>query len=359
MWKKIFTTRVIINTVVLISVVLGVYLPIKITMPLSPEVQNAVHLIENAEPGSTAMISINYAGSSIAETEPIAVALIRLCFLKDVNVIICGFFPEPAQLAEGVISTLGKTYGKKPGEDYLNLGLCYPYDAFILGWGRDYKQQTGSISVGDMVHLDPSEYTDLVTSNPSVESVINSIATTIGEDRYIAAHLLDQHQEELGETVYQLLKEQLETVTRDDWPILQPIDGFGDLLFCADITGTSSYQSWIIWSSDYRDEITYFAGTTAISAPEAYQFLQAEQMISVIPGYRGATEIETYVNNQYQSADLFRKQMEQAGFPKEVIAAYVGGASRGMPSLALVHACILILVLIGNIQYFLNRKKEA
>jgi hypothetical protein len=82
------------------------------------------------------------------------------------------------------------------------------------------------------------------------------------------------------------------------------------------------------------------AGVTAVSAADAYPFLQSGQLTGLLAGMKGGAEYEILVS--------------KSGYSKATMPAVAA-----MDSQSLAHVVILLLVIIGNIAYFATRKQGA
>ncbi len=101
-------------------------------------------------------------------------------------------------------------------------------------------------------------------------------------------------------------------------------------IFCVADNATVDY--WIsIVNAQYG--IPVGAGVTAVMAPKMYAFLEAGQMTGLLGGMKGAAEYEKMV-----------------GHP--------GSATIGMDAQSMAHFLIIFMVLIGNIGFFLSRRKQ-
>ena len=96
--------------------------------------------------------------------------------------------------------------------------------------------------------------------------------------------------------------------------------------------GDPGLMLWIQFAWQ-RFGVPVTGGCTAVSAPEFSAYLQSGQLIGLMGGMRGAAEYEVLVDHP-------------------------GSASIGMSAQSLAHFLIVGFILIGNIAYFLTRKKE-
>jgi hypothetical protein len=91
-------------------------------------------------------------------------------------------------------------------------------------------------------------------------------------------------------------------------------------------------DAWVQYAGA-RFGLKMFLGATGVSAPDFYPYLQAKQIEGMIAGLQGAAEYETLVKQ-------------------------TGTGILGMPAQSVVHGLIILFIIIGNIGYFLTRKKK-
>ena len=89
---------------------------------------------------------------------------------------------------------------------------------------------------------------------------------------------------------------------------------------------------WILYGYE-RYGIKIGTGCTAVMAPGNYPSWQAKQITGIIGGLKGASEYEKLV-----------------GHPDSGTA--------GMDSQSVIHIFILLLIVMGNLTYFANRKEK-
>jgi len=97
--------------------------------------------------------------------------------------------------------------------------------------------------------------------------------------------------------------------------------------------GSPGIDTWIAYGSDkYKFKIT--GGTTAVNVPSMAQYVQSGQMIGLIGAMRGGAEYELLVKKP-------------------------GDATAGMDAISLAHYLIVLLIIIGNIAFFISRKRKG
>lgn len=115
-----------------------------------------------------------------------------------------------------------------------------------------------------------------------------------------------------------------------DWVI----DNFDDVKLIVNISaGYPGTKEWV-QQVRTRYNIPIVAGCTAVSAPEYYPYVQSGQLDGLLGGLAGAAEYE-----------------KLAGRP--------GWATTGMSAQSLGHLTIILLIILGNSLYFINRRRAA
>ncbi len=120
-------------------------------------------------------------------------------------------------------------------------------------------------------------------------------------------------------------------------PMMDSVTNYEQVSFIFEIADNATADYWIsIVNAGYG--VPMGVGCTAVMAPKFYAFLGANQIVGLLGGMKGAAEYEILI-----------------GKP--------GTAYRGMDVQSMVHFVIIALVIIGNIGFFVtkrrNRKKSA
>ena len=126
-------------------------------------------------------------------------------------------------------------------------------------------------------------------------------------------------------------------VPLDDMPIFRNVKNYKDLQIVLDLSGTNIPQGWISNAVE-RFGARFAMGVTNVMAADftPYIPLQSKGMIA---GLRGAAEYEELVHERY-------------GDP-------LGRAAEGMDPQSITHMYILLLIVLGNLGFFLGRKKAG
>jgi len=122
-------------------------------------------------------------------------------------------------------------------------------------------------------------------------------------------------------------------------PILANIKNYDDFAMVITIAGSAIVESWIIFAVT-RYHVLLGSGITAVSSADYYPFLQTGQLCGMLAGMKGGAEYEELLDkHDYSHA------------PKR--------ASQGMDAISSAHIIIIVFIILGNISYFLSRRKKA
>ncbi|HEX9917252.1 MAG TPA: hypothetical protein VGB16_05900 [candidate division Zixibacteria bacterium] len=256
-----------------LAVILPFFIPFGFEFSVSPPVQKFYDSIGSIPPGSKVLLSADYDPASMPELYPMHLAALKQLFSRDLKVICTQLWPTGSPLAEMAFQEIAVgEFDKKYGVDYVNLGFKEGREVVMVSMG---------------------------------ESIPKTFPT-------------DYH----GTKV-------------EDLPIMQGVKNFNDVAMIVNISaGVPGTKEWVLQVQS-RYHIKLASGTTAVSAPEFYPYLQSNQLAGLLGGMKGAAEYEKLVGR-------------------------IGLGRRGMDSQSVSHIVIFIFILIGNIAYFSmgGRKKK-
>ena len=114
--------------IIFIFVALGVIIPslTAFQLPIKPTtyVRAVYNTIEDvAKKKGTILISFDYGPGSDAEIQPMALAILRQCFSKDVKVVAMCHWPDAVGLAEKALAETALEFNAQSGIDYTFLGF--------------------------------------------------------------------------------------------------------------------------------------------------------------------------------------------------------------------------------------------
>ncbi|HHI02085.1 MAG TPA: hypothetical protein ENL22_01020 [candidate division Zixibacteria bacterium] len=137
----------------------------------------------------------------------------------------------------------------------------------------------------------------------------------------------------MGESIYDVFPRDYLGHLTDTIPIMDSVENYDDIEMVISITDGDRAVQWIEYAGPrYNQKI--MAGLTAAMITSYDPYLSSGQLSSVIGGLKGAAEYE----NLY-------------GEP--------GKGNRGMPAQTAAHLYLVVLIVIGNIIYFRNRKRQG
>lgn len=270
--------RRIIYLVMAALVILPLVSPLGLGVTSGPRARSLFAAIDALPAGKTILISVDFDPSSMPELYPMLTALMRHAFAKDLRVILCGLWVTGAGLADQAVQTVPPEFeGKEYGKDVVYLGWKAGVDAVILGMGENIKS------------VFPNDY----------------------------------HGTPL-----------------DSLPLMQEVQRLRDIAIGVSISaGMPGYADWLLYAQS-RYGLKMGAGVTAVSAADAYPYLQTGQLTGLLAGMKGGAEYEVMVQKKGYST------------------AYMPAVA-AMDSQSLAHVVIMVLVVIGNIAFFVTRRKGA
>jgi hypothetical protein len=211
-----------------LAVALPLLWPIGFPVQVSEETRSFYREIEALKPGDVILLSFDYEGDVMAEVDPMAVAVMKHAFSKDLKVVALTTYAGGIGLAERILGEAARTYGKTYGEDYVFLGYNPDWSGTILRLGESFKE----------------------------------------------TYPTDQH----GRSTRTL-------------PLMQRVETYRDIRLIVSISGSSLSEYWAIWAGG-RYGVKVISGNTAIQAILIYPYFQARQILGFLGGLKGAAEYE-------------------------------------------------------------------
>jgi hypothetical protein len=226
--------RRIIFVLIGLSVLIPVLIPVQLKIHVSQPVQSLYDEIDCLPPGTNVLMAFDYGPSTMPEVHPMALAILRHVFSKDLKVISMALWPEGASLAQDALGAVAEEFHKAYGVDYVNLGFKAGGIVVIQAMGT-------SISA-----IFPTDY-----AGTPVETL----------------------------------------------PIMGKITNFGDIGIIVNLSaGDPGIRHWVmIAQARYQKKVG--GGCTAVSAPAFYPYLQTGQLVGLLGGLVGAAEYETLVKH--------------------------------------------------------------
>lgn len=270
--KNTQTERRIIFLVLLIAVALPMIFPIGWKTEVSGYAKMAWELIETTPESSVVIFSFDYDPSTMTELQPMAEAMIHHAWSRNQKVIATALWPQGAQMADQAFSKVRESFPKKQyGVDYVNLG---------------YK----------------------VAGIVAIQAMGRSLSEVFPEDQ--------------AGTDY------------NDIPMLKNIRNLKDIAYVNSLSsGTPGIKEWIMSARDmYQVPVT--GGTTAVSAPGFFPYINSQrQLTGLLGGLKAASEYEMLIGK-------------------------IGSATIKMDAQSVAHILILAFIAIGNIKAWRSRRRK-
>ena len=240
-------------------------MPISVSEPT----QKLYDYIEAIPAGGTIMLAFDYGPSSLAELNPMARAIMKQCFAKDVRIIGLTLYAVGTTMGSTLIQEVVEETGAVDGEDYVFLGYRPGMELVILGMGTD----------------------------------ITSVFDT------------DYNGKPLSEI-----------------PMMQNITNYDQIDLLVDLASGSLTEAWITYAN-VQFNLQIAAGVTGVIISQMYPYLQTGQLIGLIPGIAGAAEYELLIETPAKGTLWINIE-------------------------SFAHLLIIGLVVIGNIAFFIQRRRE-
>jgi hypothetical protein len=222
-----------------IAVTIPFFLPLGLPVIVTQPVQSLYDSVDEIEPRSNPLLlAIDYAPATLPELEPMAIAILRHAFSKDINVVIMTLHPAGYGLAERAMMQVAEEFDVTYGEDYAFLGFQPGTSAVILGMG------------------------------------IN-IRNVFPEDAY--------------------------GTPLNDLPLMRGVRNYDDIPLLITLAGWSAAEAWVYYAyQPYGQRVG--AGVTAVMATDYYPYLDAGQLEGLLGGMRGAAEYEELIEQRDQGS---------------------------------------------------------
>lgn len=126
-------------------------------------------------------------------------------------------------------------------------------------------------------------------------------------------------------------------------PIMQGVRSAKDLGMIIDVTPSATVDIWIQYFEGVAGTPVGYA-PTAVMAPEAYPYLQAHQLVGMLTGIKGAAEYAVLLER--------RPDVQRLGLKWEY------PPTRAMNAVSISHVLIVVLIVLGNYEYFRSRRRR-
>jgi hypothetical protein len=135
----------------------------------------------------------------------------------------------------------------------------------------------------------------------------------------------------MGEDISRVYPKDYRGIPLTEIPLMQKVKSYRDIALIISVSDNDSPNFWInLANARYHKPVV--PAVTAVMATTYYPFVQEKQIIGMVPGLKAAAEYEQLINRP-------------------------GDASIGMSSQSIAHMLIVLLVILGNIGYFMLKKR--
>jgi hypothetical protein len=273
--------RRIIFLVIFLGALIPILRPIGLAVQVSAPVMSVFDHVESLDPGEVVLISFDYGPSDGPELDPMANAILRHCYKKGLRVVGLALFPlGGVDMAINRMNQAATELETRDGEDWVNLG---------------YKDggQAAMKAMGDNIHIVfPTDFNGI----------------------------------ELSQI-----------------PLMDEVRNYDDVALAVTLS-TGVIGEWWINLVNAQFGVDVAVGTTAVSAPKYYAYMEAKQTIGILGGMKGASEYEELVEQAYPD-----------------LAGLSRSATLGMDVQSIVHMIMIFFILFGNVMFIVTKrmKKES
>jgi hypothetical protein len=117
----------------------------------------------------------------------------------------------------------------------------------------------------------------------------------------------------------------------DSLPLMRDIERLGEAKMLVEIAATVAANIWL-QQAQGRYHLPMVAGVSGVMAPEFFPYLQSGQVKGLLGGMAGAAEYEALVGT-------------------------AGTATRGMDAQSLAHLLIIFLIVLGNVLWYVGKRR--
>ncbi len=227
--------RRIIFLLVGLATLLPLLYPVGLPIRVSPEVRKIYDHLEQLPEDSVFLLSLDFEPGGKPELYPMAIALLRHAFRKNLRVLGMTLWPAGTGLAETAFSQIAQESGKEKGKDYAFLGYAPGDASAVISMGQDFHAAF------------PTDYYGVKT---------------------------------------------------EELPILNNIHSLRDVHYVISLSvGFPGLDTWYVYGKEkYGFELG--GGCTAVSAPRFYPLLNTGQINGLLGGLRGAAEYEILLGKE-------------------------------------------------------------
>ena len=267
MMKNIFIKlgsldRRIIFIVIGLSVLIPLLKPEWVALPVRPKIHSQIVFdeLDKLKAGNKLLLSFEYGPSTKPEIHPMAIALLKHMFAKDIKVYATALWADGNFMSTDAFAEVSEEFGKEYGIDYVNLGF-----------------------------------------KPGGEPVVRGIASDI-------------------RTLYDA---DLKGTSIDDIPMMDGIVNIDNFDFVFSLSaGFPGATEWVQYACDPKN-IPMSTGCTSIQVTDIIPYVENEQILGILAGMPGAAEYESLVDNKLREMGKISKPGKATGMMAAQSIAHV------------------------------------
>ena len=231
--------RRIIFLLIGVGTLLPLLYPVGLPIRISPEVKKIYDHVESLPAGTVILLSFDFEPGGKPELYPMAIALLRHGFQKNLKVLGVTLWPAGAGLAESALTQVAREQGKERGKDFVFLGYAPGEANAVISMGQDFHAAF------------PTDYA--------------------------------------GTKITEI-------------PLLANVHSLRDIPYVLSLSvGFPGIETWYVYGKEkYGFELG--GGCTAVSVPRFYPLLDTGQINGLLGGLRGAAEYELLIGKQGKAA---------------------------------------------------------
>ena len=235
--------RRIIFFIVGLSVLIPLLKPDWVSLPIknNPHSERVFHEINSLKPNSKVLLSFDYGPSTMPEIHPMAIALLRHMFAKDIKVYGIALWDTGNFMSTDAFSQLSKEFKITYDKEYVNLGYKPGGEAVIQGLTSDFRTKYKS---------------DLLGNN------------------------------------------------LNDLFLMKNVNNLEDFDFIISLSaGDPGSKQWVQFGSD-PSNIPFTTGCTSIQVTDIIPYVENDQILGILEGMPGAAEYESLVDAELKTMGL-------------------------------------------------------
>jgi len=141
----------------------------------------------------------------------------------------------------------------------------------------------------------------------------------------------------IGESIQKTFERDYYGTPLNKLPLMKEINNYDDIGLAVCLTGSGVWGTWVLYANTtYKQALAI--GVTAVIATQVYPYLATGQIIGMMGGLKGAAEYEELLayHGYYNKKRI---------------------ATRGMDAQTITHLLIIAMIIFGNINYVILRRR--